>query len=548
MKPAAHEALAAMKVADVPSAIVDQVRSRLLPDPEDTNPWQVLAECATSSESNSKVEDTQQLQLVVAQHVRNILLTGNTKKLDDMSWNERIAWCNTPEDFHALFAVLQVPGDEWKNTNWYNLEAKKPTSDGGIGMPLGELSRSIARRFGSWPTFVAWMEGKNEAPLPLTEEVRRWDSPKDAHVLFERLNIPDDKWRSPTWLNQDSKKTPEEGGIGSSMRSLYKAIVARFGTFKKFFVWMEGVDAQEKPWIERSWVDIVQKWESPEDAFDLFKKLQIPDNKWRKSSWLCVTSAKPTTEGGIGMKLAGLHTALRDRFASQDEFLSWMEPNRKREISWVDKVAACKSPEQMKALFEKIGILDDAWRSGTWMAEKAKLPKEEGGIGKNLAGLYTAICKRFRGWPLFIAWIDDTEVQQSFIAIVNSWKRPEDALAYFSALGVPAGKWKSSLWLESKAKLGPEEGGIHKNLAGLSGAIRDRFNGSKIFAAWMDGAPLIEKVIDEKHAREILKSESDRLGIAIDELLTENPTAQKRLFKRSPALKKVFAFFHHHET
>ena len=90
------------------------------------------------------------------------------------TWRERVSACENPEEFQTMFRELGIPGEEWKSSHWLQKKAKLPKEDGGIGISLVALVHAIQKdkRFGGYPQFVAWMEGKEEVEQSWAETVQ----------------------------------------------------------------------------------------------------------------------------------------------------------------------------------------------------------------------------------------------------------------------------------------------------------------------------------------------------------------------------------------
>ena len=161
---------------------------------------------------------------------------------------------------------------------------------------------------------------------------------------------------------------------------------------------------------------------------------------------------------------------------------------RKKRRRWAEKVDSFDSPEDFLQLFAEIGIPGDKWKSCAWLQRTSKLPVDQGGLGECLVGLENALCRRFKGFPGFIAWMKGRDVpENTWAEKVKNSTTTEDFLRIFREIGIPDNKWRNCEWLESKAKLPKEQGGIGYTLTGLSAVIRSKFGGHPQFVAWMDG-------------------------------------------------------------
>jgi len=381
---------------------------------------------------------------------------------DHLSWRQRIEWCQTPEEFQSLFQSIGIGNEQWRSSEWLSRKAKLAADEGGIGIQLAGLSCALRKRFGGHKEFVAWMDGMSEPERNFKEIVQFWKNPNDALLYFHSIGLDGDEWRNSGWLVKNAQLDTAAGGIGVSLSGLVQAIRKRFGGYRKFVAWMDG---KEK--VERSIYEIVNAWRNPEDA-DSYLRL--------------------------------------------------------------------------------IGLNDRQWNSSDWLSSKAKLEPKEGGIGSNLKPLARAIAKKFGRHKEFVAWMDGkSQADQTNLEIVESWQQPEDAESFFSEIGVPHEKWRSSWWLQKIAKLPLSSGGIEKNLLALSQKIRKRFGGHREFVAWVDGAILVDKIETVRQAQDIVHSECKRLELTTDEYLDPDPKSIKRNCLKSPALKAVLIFFRSNE-
>jgi hypothetical protein len=479
-------------IGELPSEIASQdlkteIQQRLAG--EGRNIWKTLAVLL-----NGKTAETQtnSLRLIDGQKIIILQRIADTVfDEDEMSWRERISWCETPDDFLKLFQLLGIPSEEWRSGKWLTARSKLPTEEGGIGKSLNGLATAIREdeRFGSYPTFVAWMDGKDAPDLSWPKRVAACNTPEDFLRLFEELQIPDERWKSSSWLQVQSKLPREEGGVGESMNSLGVAIRNRFGSHPQFVAWMEG---KEKPDI--SVRERIQACTTREDYLQVFRDLGIPGEEWKNSRWLERTSGLPPEEGGINLKLAHVVQYIRgkEEFGSFPQFVAWMEGKEKPDDYLTVRIKACLIPADFFALFKEIGVPENEWENTKWFMDIARLPVEEGGIGRNLVGFISAIRKdqRFGSYRKFVAWMYGKDAPEPSMAErVRACKTPDDFKTLFNELGISEERWRSSEWLSEKAKLPVEEGGVGRSMSGFLGAIRidKRFKSYPKFVAWMDG-------------------------------------------------------------
>ena len=84
--------------------------------------------------------------------------------------------CNSPRAYLRLFQSLGIPNKKWRSSYWLYSLAKAPKDKGGIGVDLRVLVEKITVKFGSFTSFLDWMDG-----VPLDGI----SSDKEAHALLE---------------------------------------------------------------------------------------------------------------------------------------------------------------------------------------------------------------------------------------------------------------------------------------------------------------------------------------------------------------------------
>ncbi len=414
------------------------------------------------------------------------------KEAPDGPWRERVAACLTPEDFLTLFTDLGVPGDNWKNSAWLQEKAPLPPEEGGLGKRLQMLTRAIREdeRFGSYQQFVAWMEGKEKPEPSMKEKIASLLTPDDFLRYFAELGIPGDKWRTVQWMERTSSLPPEKGGIGKPLVSVSCWIRAdpRFKAYRVFNAWMDGKAREPEPYTRR-----VKACTTREEFLRLFADLEIPGEKWREAEWLYMKAKLPAAEGGIDRNLSGLVVAIRydDRFKSYPHFIAWMDGRDEVILTWPEEVAECRTPDDFRALFGRLGVDEEVWRKTIWNVD-TNLGVTRKGQAKLVSGLPQAIGadSRWKSYRRFVAWMDGKdEPDPSLATQVQACVTPEDFLRLFESLGIPTDAWRSSAWLTRTARLPHEEGGIALNLATLYNYIKgdERFESYPHFVAWMDG-------------------------------------------------------------
>ncbi|MDD5469513.1 MAG: hypothetical protein PHO92_01805 [Candidatus Peribacteraceae bacterium] len=129
----------------------------------------------------------------------------------------------------------------------------------------------------------------------------------------------------------------------------------------------------------------------PYDFERLFLVLGILPGQWRDRMWL-LSREQGKKNGKDGKKdFTDLVMAIEMRFGSYDEFLAWMAGRASERTLIRERVRTFKSSAEFLAICKELDVPGDAWKSITWMTGQAKLPPEQGGIGKDLTMLVDAI-------------------------------------------------------------------------------------------------------------------------------------------------------------
>jgi hypothetical protein len=410
------------------------------------------------------------------------------KEKPDLSNRQKVEECKTREDFRRMFASLGVPGDEWRNTRWFTDTAKLPPEEGGVGKEgLTSLPAVIGEdnRFGSYPHFVAWMDGKDEVEKPIVEQVRNCITPDDFRSLFKKMGIVDDSWRSDEWMRTGSQKPPDEGGINKKLGGLSNSIRSdnRFGSFRRFLAWMDGNEELDDTLMKRA-----QACQERNDYLSLFEEVGIPNGRWKSNRWLQSKPVLKTEEGEVAVPLEGIVIAVRERFDSHKKFVAWMEGKDEVDLPWKERIAPLNTPQHFIEFFRDIGIPGEEWKNSNWLQSVAVKAPENGGIGQPLQGLADALRKRFESHPKFVAWMEGKDgPEETMVDVVTRCRTPDDFLQFFREMGLPEDAWRISTWFTHRAKLPPEEGGIGRNMAGFPGAIKndERWDTYSHFKGWM---------------------------------------------------------------
>ncbi len=314
------------------------------------------------------------------------------------------------------------------------------------------------------------------------------ESRDDYRKLFAVLGIEGDKWQNTSWLVHTAKLSPEEGGIGKHLEALLSQLRKRssLATFKNFRAWMN----EEEP--ELTWTEKVEACKTPEDFMQFFRGLGIQKDEWKNTFWLRKKASLPKEEGGVGLKLGGLpRTICKVKgFKGYKHFVAWVEGKEEADMSWAEKVASCKTPQDFLTMFTQVGIPGDKWKTPAWLNITSRKPEQEGGVGKFYCGVYDGVRKDDR-WPSykhFVAWMEGKDSPESSLKEqILALERPEEFYAFFASLNVPGERWRQSNWWITNSKLPQKEGGAGRQLSGIRDIIIKRFGSYAKFVAWMDG-------------------------------------------------------------
>jgi hypothetical protein len=146
------------------------------------------------------------------------------------NWPTKLASCEEPEEFLALFRRENIPGDTWKNSRWLS-------ENGHIAL-YRALMRD--RRFASWKEFRAYMRGEEHESW--NQKVAFCREPQDFLKFFKELGISVEHSRNSSWLRKNG--FPE----------VFNAIMSdrRFGNWSTFlacldgFLPMKGIHSEKK--------------------------------------------------------------------------------------------------------------------------------------------------------------------------------------------------------------------------------------------------------------------------------------------------------------
>ena len=203
--------LRSMREAD--SIIDDDDEAMLLPFSHDMRGlWRILS-------SRTGVEEDARLTGGGAGRIREAVTALCSE--DHLTWCERIHACRTPRDFQALFTLLELGSDQWKDRAW--LAAHHSTSDCGH-MCFADLCFAINMRFGSHDTFIRWMEGRADTQAVVVQRIRTCETAEELQAVAHDIGIPGECWKSESWLLTRSGLSVKEGGVGRDLSWFAEAV------------------------------------------------------------------------------------------------------------------------------------------------------------------------------------------------------------------------------------------------------------------------------------------------------------------------------------
>ena len=130
------------------------------------------------------------------------------------------------------------------NSNWLVRISAKSSADGGIGRSLKGLYNEITddlrfqteskADFSKFKLFLELAVVKDDYEAI----VFAWKSPHDAEGWAKDNGISKEQLIDRYWLLTVAKNPVDEGGIGRSLATFYRALIERFGAFKEYTDWI----------------------------------------------------------------------------------------------------------------------------------------------------------------------------------------------------------------------------------------------------------------------------------------------------------------------
>ena len=159
--------------------------------------------------------------------------------------------------------------------------------------------------------------------------------------------------------------------------------------------------------------------------------LGIKDKDWKIGKWL-------RRNGYRSFYSQVSESTDNKRFKSWDEFLIWMGEEVEEKIDW-DEIF--KSPKNARDYLKKEGLLENNWRSSSWLEEK--------GYQKFYIQVVKTTTKerqrpRFKSWKDFLVWMGEIEKNTNWNKL---FKAPENVKKYFEEEKIDNENWMSSGWL-----------------------------------------------------------------------------------------------------
>lgn len=185
------------------------------------NPWAQLCSCIDpTGRDATDVEWAGSEQTAILVHVLGDLLWS----FDKLTACERIDWCDTPQDFLQLFQVLGLREERWKDKTGLASIPTRPKNLSGMVMDHSDLVYAIELRFGDYNNFIDWMEAKGDRETNHMQQVRSCRSANAFRKLCKELGVPNDHWKSESWMLHRSQFPMTHGGIGKDLSAIVDGI------------------------------------------------------------------------------------------------------------------------------------------------------------------------------------------------------------------------------------------------------------------------------------------------------------------------------------
>lgn len=332
----------------------------------------------------------------------------------------------------------------------------------------GELVREVSKKISNVvrSKIQKLLRSRIDDGISWKKIVESLEAKEDFVELFRQLEIPGELWRSSAWL--------QKNGFGTLRNEII--FNERFGSWINFlsFVGPPSEMKIDETILQKNCSQQVAACKNPDDFRALFRLHGIQkEDDWRSAGWLARNGYQ------------ALYVAIKKdpRFGLWTVFLEFMGPLAERQIndqllllSCPKQVAACKTPDEFRALFALHGVSEEVWTIGKSLVKIPILSSFYGVIQKDERFGSKQSFLRFMGISTEDLDVDAELLQHSQPIQIASCKTPEDFLKLFLLIGMPDGEWKSSSWLQENG------------FAGYYSAIKKdkRFGSWEAFLEFMD--------------------------------------------------------------
>lgn len=356
-----------------------EIRERILKEVADTKThlWKVLANQMQAKEEATDIvaekktaENRMVLQLLARQFLDH----------DGMSWTQRIAYCETPDDFERLFELLCIPREIWskvKTFSGFKLASERYSNAQG-------LLTALKVRFEFHSRFVEFMKHARETEYwrfafkicfnlaSLLEQIEQYEGEDilgelelpDKDAVIAALEAEWDKIRpldAQAMIHHPWPIVCRSGGRAVDLNADERTIdldQQRLAITMKIVEQMRKHDGVKRGIWERRF-----GWCQTSDDWCCFMRAQgVPDERVADKKWL-EKNGWASLAFYIQKHFGGKWSAYRA--------LVNVPSQRGRLSKWTRMVRECKKPDDFLELFRRLEILEETWGK-PWRISQSK--------------------------------------------------------------------------------------------------------------------------------------------------------------------------------
>jgi len=396
------------------------------------NPWITLSKIAAEGQGKKVSQSLSKQRLIIAQSVARLFAKEGH---DEMSWFERVAWGRKPSDFQNFLRILGIE-EQWRRPNWMLQEAHRDSSEGGVGISMAQLYKTLSRMFSTYQGFLLRM---------------------DDRLPFERIETIED---GLPYLRKEAKRL----GASENEFSTLDAFLTQ-KTYTSNLVIQEIVESIQS--IHAHYTDLLLPSQILERVTttqnDRLQTRMMRREKQGASKWTVLNESfvpeielrKKKTREGLVETNAAIQNVTR-------EFVDHMDGQKELEhvdaSHWSEVVRDCSTPRDYLAVFEMLNIPNDisgekyatsyysvtdkslnavyrraAWKSTTWLRRNGFL------------ALKLAIMKRFDTWEEFMKFLG---FESDWDSVFSQCQSADSFRKIFDVIGVEGDNWQSRQWLQ----------------------------------------------------------------------------------------------------